>query len=225
MKFAMPIISSGDAVDNNRSGIYEIINVVNGHRYIGSAINLRHRWKHHKGDLRNNIHHSWILQRAWNKYGGSSFIFKPILYCDPEMILIYEQLFIDGLQPEYNIEKIAGSHLGCKRSDETKRKMSIAQKGHYVSEMTRQRLIDSHKGYKITEETKRKMSEATKGKYRGWSDKSISQFSKDGQLLSTFHSVMDAERKTGIGNGKIVRCAKGKRRTAGGFIWRYASTP
>lgn len=37
-----------------------------------------------------------------------------------------------------------------------------------------------------------------------------------------YESVMDAERQTGIGNSKIVRCAKEKRKSAGGYIWRYA---
>jgi len=208
-------------VVNNQSGIYEIANTLNGHRYVGSAINLVHRWKHHKGDLNGNHHHSHILQNAWNKYGKDNFIFKPLIYCDPGMTLIYEQMYLDAMRPEYNIEKLAGSHLGCKRSEETKCKMSAAQKGHYTSEETRQKLITSHLGYIASDETKRKMSEATKGKYQGWADKSISQFSKDGQLLRQFHSIMDAERNTGIGNSKIVRCAKGKRKTAGGFIWRY----
>lgn len=50
---------------------------------------------------------------------------------------------------------------------------------------------------------------------------SVQQFSKQGELLNTFVSISDAERKTNIYNPNIVKCCKGERKTAGGYIWRY----
>ena len=35
----------------NNSGIYEIVNLSNGHKYIGSAVNIPNRWREHKYQL------------------------------------------------------------------------------------------------------------------------------------------------------------------------------
>jgi hypothetical protein len=34
--------------------------------------------------------------------------------------------------------------------------------------------------------------------------------------------MMDIEREIGISNSKVCAVCKGKRKTAGGYIWRYA---
>lgn len=89
------------------SGIYEIVNKVNGHRYIGSSINILNRWYDHKYDLRKQIHHSKYLQAAWNKYGAENFAFNIIKECDANILISQEQDYLDSMKPEYNIEKIA----------------------------------------------------------------------------------------------------------------------
>ena len=57
-------------------GIYKIENLVNGKVYIGSSINIYRRWEEHKTALRHNRHHSYKLQRAWNKHGEQNFKFE-----------------------------------------------------------------------------------------------------------------------------------------------------
>lgn len=42
----------------NKSGIYQIINLVNGKTYTGSAINFRLRKNRHFSDLKLRIHHN-----------------------------------------------------------------------------------------------------------------------------------------------------------------------
>lgn len=53
--------------------IYQILNSVNGHRYVGSAVNLKSRLYSHWSQLRRKVHHSPYLQRAFNKYGEGNF--------------------------------------------------------------------------------------------------------------------------------------------------------
>lgn len=53
----------------------------------------------------------------------------------------------------------------------------------------------------------------------------IIQLSLDGYVIEEFISMMDAERKTGINSGNISNCVNGKKKTAGGFIWRRKITP
>ena len=54
-------------------GIYCIINLVDGKRYVGSAINLKERLNQHYHELTTNQHFNIHLQRSWNKYGEKKF--------------------------------------------------------------------------------------------------------------------------------------------------------
>jgi group I intron endonuclease len=55
----------------SETGVYYILNIINGHCYVGSsALDLDDRWSQHKSDLRKNKHDNQHLRNAWNKYGG-----------------------------------------------------------------------------------------------------------------------------------------------------------
>jgi len=47
------------------------------------------------------------------------------------------------------------------------------------------------------------------------------QYSLDGDFIQEWHSVAEAERATGIGRRNIGAVCNGKRKTAGGFKWKY----
>ena len=67
---------------------------------------------------------------------------------------------------------------------------------------------------KHSEETRRKMSESH-------GVNGILQYSKDGDFIAEYPSIREAERHTGCHNQSICACCKGKRKSAGGYIWRY----
>lgn len=141
--------------ENAISGIYMIKNQKNGNCYIGSAKSLRRRFSEHRRMLRKQNHHSSYLNNAWNKYGESSFVFSVICYCSPENLIFYEQRFIDGLNPEYNICRFAGNSLGRIVSPETRRKISeksLGKKRPETSEEWRANISASLKGVKRTAE-------------------------------------------------------------------------
>ncbi|NFF77676.1 hypothetical protein FCV38_11955 [Clostridium sporogenes] len=48
-------------------GIYKIEQLSTNKLYIGSSKNIESRWQEHIRVLKNNKHHSWKLQRAWNR--------------------------------------------------------------------------------------------------------------------------------------------------------------
>lgn len=52
----------------------------------------------------------------------------------------------------------------------------------------------------------------------------ILQFTKDGELVKEWPSAHEAERKLGIFRSSICSCLKGYHKSAGGFVWRYASS-
>lgn len=90
--------------------------------YVGSTRNLRKRLSRHMEALRANRHHSIALQRAFNKY--KSLKFEILLICDRKFLILNEQHFINILKPRYNMNPVAGSSAGVKRSPEYKKNAS-----------------------------------------------------------------------------------------------------
>lgn len=143
--------------------IYQIRNVVNDKKYIGSAINHATRWQLHKRQLNTKTHHSFLLQRAWNKYGAENFKFEIVEFCEKSLLVEREQYYFDILNPKYNVCRVASSAIGRipwnkgtktgPRSEETKLKLSLAQKGRK----------SYWYGRKHKEESKEKMSKIHKG--------------------------------------------------------------
>lgn len=52
--------------------------------------------------------------------------------------------------------------------------------------------------------------------------KPVEQYDLEGNYIRTWIGAKEAERQTGICNSHISQCCNGKRKTAGGFIWRFA---
>lgn len=107
-----------------KSGIYGFICETTGKLYIGSSINLSNRFSQHTKGTNSNI----LLQNAINKYNLHNFIFIVFEYCEPGDLISREQFFLNTFLPEYNILKVAGSSLGFIHTEESKAKMSFAQK-------------------------------------------------------------------------------------------------
>lgn len=99
------------------SGIYLIRNKKNKKSYIGSAVNIKGRWRTHRSGLKHNKHHNRFLQRSWNKYGEESFEFSVLEYCDKEELIAKEQNYLDKLNPEYNLSPTAKNCLGVKHTN------------------------------------------------------------------------------------------------------------
>lgn len=155
-----------------KSGIYRIVNAVNGRVYVGSAINLKSRKEDHWKTLRANRHSNMFLQRAWNKYGESQFSFVVIENVDDKSLLLErEQFYLDQLSFEkgdpnrcYNICRVAGSLLGTKRTAEHRAKISAATKGRVISPEHRAKQSAAMKGRVRTPEHQAKLADARRGK-------------------------------------------------------------
>lgn len=86
--------------------------------------------------------------------------------------------------------------------------------------------------------TRKKMSESAQKRYNTpegqahikemWTDdlrasvsKSVLQFSKDGEFISEYFGAREAARCLDIVPSSIIECCNKKRKSAGGFIWKY----
>ena len=49
----------------------------------------------------------------------------------------------------------------------------------------------------------------------------IIQFTKSGEFMKEWPSLREAERQLGISCASICKCLKGRRESAGGFVWQY----
>ena len=153
----------------SNSGIYEIKNVVSETIYIGSAIDINRRFGEHKKHLRHGKHKNKYLQSAWDKYGEDKFVFTVIMSCESDVLIIEEQKSINnavlryGWNSLYNLNPIAGSRLGAKLSEESRKKIGLAQIGRKQSTETIAKRIAKTIGRKCSPEIREKMSKSRKG--------------------------------------------------------------
>ena len=216
----------------NKAGIYEIINLITGDHYIGSAKNFIKRFRIHLRQLRLGIHHSTYLQRAWNKYSEDAFeIIILEIVEDLSLLIQREQYWIDNIRSTYNICKIANSSLGVKRSEETNEK---CRSSHIGEVHTLERRITKSKsqggknhwqyGKKMPLEVIQKKSESMKLYYKTHKNpnsKAILKYDLDGNLLAEYNSIAEASKYNKGLATMIGRQLMGKTKRKPKFIWKY----
>ena len=148
------------------SAIYAIVNNVTCDMYVGSAVAVKRRWSAHRNLLAKQSHYNSRLQRAYDKYGASSFDWEIVQFVDDKTQLIAsEQFWMNFFAPAYNGRPIANSPLGTKASVETRAKMSAAAKKRGFSEEHKRNISKAKKGICTTSDTQRKkLSELAKAK-------------------------------------------------------------
>ena len=189
--------------------VYQHRNLKNGKSYIGmTSREPKKRWRSGWGYKNNLRMWSDIQNSDWNKDWEHNIIGK---FEDKQEALNIEEMFIwlfDSTNEGYNISTY--DRNSYKRTDKTRRKNSEAHTGK------KNPMYGKHH----SEDTKRKMSGAHKEKIYA-STKPILQFSKNGELIAEYSSLTEASRQTGCSAPHICSCCKGKRKSCGGFIWKY----
>lgn len=183
-----------------KSGIYKILNKLNGKFYIGSAVNLENRWREHKYHLNRDSHKNKHLQNSWINYGEIAFEFIILEYVEDKYKLIkIEQSYLDSLTPAYNMAQIAGSRAGVPMSEEAKNKIGAANKGKLLGRVMLQATKDlislANKGKQNTKGRKQSAEEIAKrvaantGKTRTKETKTKMSEARKGMIFSEAHKI------------------------------------
>ena len=220
--------------------IYKLIDPVsNDIRYIGLTFNtLKQRLGSHLRESSKSHKCNWVKKL---KSQG----LKPIIESIEDNISSYDECCLREI---YYIDyyrsigcdltnSASGGNKNKKMSEETKRKMSesaknrnfklahtdkmkehfsIKSKERFQKEEEREKLRISNKRYEDSKTEDQKLNDILIQKCKG-----IIQYDKDMNYINEYPSIRDAERKTNIVRSNIMKCCKGKYKSAGGFIWRY----
>ena len=227
-----PVRFRYDAQNIMTTGIYEILNIDTGLRYIGSSFDIEDRIKGHFQKLNRNKHINKHLQNSYNLHGRNKFtvtILEIITFTDEDIeskdkiLRGMEQCYINKYNFDllYNQCPVAGSTKGRKHSQETKRKISAGNTGK----------PSWLKGKTLSEEHKKHLSHKNKGrpnKYKGTETlrgrKAIIQIDRHtNQEIKEFDSAKEANKATGIHITDISKCCNNKLKQAGGYIWKFKS--
>lgn len=192
------------------------------------------------------VYSKWthMLHRCYNEeFHKTNQTYKDCTVCDKWLIL---SNFVEDVPKitGYDREMFLNGELELdkdKKKDENKHyyfnyctwlpkpeNSSLAMKGKHHSEETKLKISEAQKGKHHSKETKLKMSEnSTKnmlGKFGADnpSSKKVAQYDKQTlELIKIWDSMMDVKRELGINQASIPMCCQGKRKSAGGFIWKY----
>jgi len=101
-----------------KSGIYLIVNKINGKWYVGKTKRINRRWHEHRWLLKKNTHHSYKLQNDYNLYGINAFVYTVIEYVNIDYLELIEQKYLNISQFNEDIMYNVSFTLMCKCDSE-----------------------------------------------------------------------------------------------------------
>lgn len=191
----------------------------------------KHGWKQHIFEIIEYCSIEQLNEREtyWKQYylDQAKGDWSKVLFCG---------LFDTGGGPKANEHKqnISNSLKNKPKSEQHKLNMKLAHLGKkrpkYIGEKisesklgTKQTRIKTRKdvGIPKSDKHKQKMSLAKLGKPSTNPKKPILQYDKQGNFIKEWSSISEAGKELNIHYSNIPACCKGKKKTVGGFIWRY----
>lgn len=149
------------------SGVYGLRNKLNGKWYVGVSKDITKRW--YKAYELMQCKKQLKIYNALKKYGYENFEKIILEECDRPMFKERETYWIskyDSVDNGYNIIHGSASGerpLGIRMSEETKRKIGDANRGHRHTDDARRRMSESRRGKPKPEGFGEKVAEALRG--------------------------------------------------------------
>ncbi len=149
---------------------YLLTNKINGKKYVGvTTMTLRRRWSSQRSEALGRSNR--VLCKALRKYGWKSFDLAEIAVpLSADNLGILESILVKQYGSRtpfgYNMTDGGDGTPGRRHSDEAKKKISAASKGHCLSLESRQKISSAHIGKRLSFEHRQKLSAAKTGRKR-----------------------------------------------------------
>lgn len=214
--------------------VYAHINKINGKMYIGQAKgNPAIRWG--KGYSKCPLFYNAIKKYGWDNFEHKILAENLTINEANEKEIYFISVYnTTNIKFGYNLQR--GGKNGL-HSDETKLKISISNKGKHKmfgesnpfygkthTKETIKVIAEKNTGKKHSIETIEKMKNDPRRSFKGTAhpqSKPVLQFDLCGHFIKEWDYINQARDCLGVDASTIVRCCKGKQKTAGGYIWKY----
>lgn len=127
---------------------------------------------------------------------------------------LYVNLYKNGIPKHYYIHRLVAKNHLINPNNYTQ----INHKSEIKSDNRVENLEWCSNNYNMNYGTIKERMIETKTKQCG---KKISQYDLKGNFIKTWNSIREIERILKIPHQNIIRCCKGKVKTAGNYIWKY----
>jgi hypothetical protein len=222
-------------------------------KYIGKSINPQSRYRKHLQDSNKKISYKdkWIYSLLENNNKPELLIIDEVnednwVFWEKHYISYYKSIgckltniseggdnppnLTGRKRTKEEIDRISKSNTGKKRSEETRKNISLAKKGKPIPHLNngkersllhRKNLslstkgrVSPNKGRKYDEEHGKKLSNSHSHQKR-----KIIQLTLDDKKIKIWESIAEARRE--YKNNHICECCSGKIKTAAGYKWKY----
>ncbi|EMD85022.1 hypothetical protein COCC4DRAFT_154306, partial [Bipolaris maydis ATCC 48331] len=207
------------------SGVYYLINNINGHTYVGSSINLAARMKNYLNNsyLQSKTNSNMPITKALLKYGHSNFSFWILEYVNSDQLAIRETLYITQILPYYNVLKKGYSSLGYKHTEETKTLLSNLAKNRVHSPETKALIVKALTGQNNPFFGKSHTMESIRQIIKNKSYNPVYIYDSYKNLIAIYPSVKTLSKKVGANSTTIVNYIKSKALFRG--EWYFTNIP
>ena len=221
--------------DNAIIGIYKITSPTNK-VYIGQSGDIKKRWKIY---FKNSPNQPKIF-RSFKKHGVENHKFEIIEECSLDQLnekeIYWKQYYINlvGWEKVLFCQLIDGN--GGNRSEETKQKISKANKGRKFNDEICRKISLAKKGCNVWSKGKKlskthckNISEQSRGKSKPSSSylnnqnsaKCVLQYDMNGEFIKEWPSAKQAALFYNKTPESIQNCCKGICKTSNKYIWKY----
>ena len=174
--------------------------------YVGSSIDIWKRVTQHSNCISKGINTCPKFYNCIRKYGWNNFKFgiledvnKSVAIDNKyikNILMEKEQFYLNALSPTLNINKIAGSMLGYKHSEQVRKDMGTKRKGVSINKSK------TKISYSVTEKTKNNLSLSARNGLI------VKVYDHSNNLIDIYPTIASAAKHYNVDHNTVSKCIK-----------------